>query len=397
MINLSETYNSIELIQDKNDDWKIICVSGRLKKGKLEKLSFHNFNELKILKNFLSNNSCYLTISSAQILIKNVNQDIALLEDNITGLFPNFDPNIFHFQFFEAYQKKYVAIARKQYITSILHNFEKNNIQVQGISFAFLSLATILPDVAQKQIQTYRYKIDLSDELVVKTFDDNNLSNFTSISLASENFSSEYAIGISTLIAFLEKKLEGNTSFIKLNDKLSTKVEQNLFFKKILYLSLFLLLLFCIINTTIYLYYYQKTEQLKKTYPTDLNLVEKIDSLTKHINNKKRKIYLIRKQEKYYNQTIKLNNLISKIPEDITLTSIQLAPPITPLRTNNKEKLLEFEHNKIIVDGYTNSEPSFSQWIAEIQNDRTFKNISIANILWNPDRNYSEFQVAFKY
>lgn len=365
------------------------------KKKKESILMIHQQHDLdfesckKTLKklNFFS-----LIITGKVIIHKKLNRTFASNNELIQSILPDAKPTEFCAQSFTFRDQNYGALIRKEILEKILFLFNGSKLYPLEILIGPY-VANILPALTGKQtfrIITSNYHI---------RFDDNLISEVSSaekhevheLPVAEVEMHHANMIGLCTCInagmhAIAISVLENETA-----KKLIGEAKQKGKFKFLLLLCVGVLMITVFTNFYFNQKFSKKHAQLDEQLILNKQAIEEMGKLENEITEKRS---LVGKNSIDQGPVISImaDQLAKSVPQKIRLTNMEFFPVEGKIQ---KEKVIAFANNKIIIEGISNETDVLDAWINECKDLKWVKDVLLVKYNFDNEQKKGFFKMEF--
>jgi hypothetical protein len=361
-----------------SEDKKCSCTGLLLKKVKgnviVEKEFIEKGSIEELVKEIPQKTPVSINISGKGLLIRKVKKqneyDPVQL---IRSLIPNASPEDFYIKVYDFETNSFVALIRTEQVKSLIEGFTANNLFVTEINLGPFSLSNILGQLsAFDSIVCPGYRINIENNSI-KDYQLCSEHLDFQYQIGEEKFSSESILSFATgLDFFIEENKDQKNAEIE-----GSRISYRFHRKGKVFGMAGLVLLFSIllINFLMFDSYNKKVNMIQQKVAMNRTLVNQHDSLKSEFLRKKAF------SEKFGNTgsstfSLYLDRLASKVPNEVILDKVFINP-IRKHSGNNKK--LEFENNKIIIEGRTKSSLDINQYIKDIKSFSWVKEVEVIN------------------
>lgn len=369
--NYGNTFCGIELTTINGEEI-IFGITSKKKHGEFKDFEFVRFSLLiNFSKNISKQQHCYLAINSDKVLIKYVTSESNDLK-TISNAFPGLSLEDFYYEISRTAYGSIVAICRKDYVEKILSELKQQKVNVLGFNLGVAPLSVLIPLIEEQELNTPRYNIFI-DEKDIKQISPNEFDIAGKHLIGSINILSEYLLSLSMLSNYTGMGFNSSNNFTGENKILLKSHQENIFFKKGLFLGVGVLLISLLINTFFFSSYFKK-EQLLNEKLLNIELYQKdIKGKLESLNKKEELVDNIlnngSSKSSYY-----INAITALKPSSIGFLDLQFQPMKKSIKQDNK---IEYSQNNIIISGQSLDKTDFSQWITEIGTLIWVENVSV--------------------
>ena len=364
------TYAAIECISDE-ESYSYFGVTAKKKNSEFEEINQYTSSSVTdIAKRFSNNQHCQLIVNTDQVLIK----ETQLQDSNsvmIAEAFPGLSQQDFYINLYKTSVNCFIALCRKEAITPILKEFEKNKLEVVGIQLGFGTIEKLLPFFTVENLYTNKHSLHLLANEVADY--DINFTKTDSYSIADLSIPSSQIMALSGLFTYVNEtncvvgELESTNKF------LTSQQAEKTFFRKGKIIGIGILAIMLIVNTFLFTRYYSKYQNLQtSTYNAD-GLKDTFIKTTERVEQKEKMVASIGKggnsKSSFY-----INRLVNNQPSSIQLSSIIYHPL---LKSIQPKKEIALDTNKMIVEGTSMDKIAFNLWLESLENTHWITDITV--------------------
>ncbi|MFV8282604.1 hypothetical protein ACNKXS_13725 [Christiangramia marina] len=369
------------------DEYRINMVSATFSGNKVKKNNEESFVSVNNLKDKIQNKHCFLTISGPQVLVKEASKKSSHM-DALKETFPNLDLESIYYQIWEVENAFLIAIARKDFVNSIVELLNNNSILVVGFSLSFLSLQNIFKWVEPKivHIENFNVKQDFGKIRVYQSVKTRNfIENYI---IQDETINFKYLVSYSAIFNYFTAQTFSLSNLHERNEYLSKYYIQKRFFWKFLKISLSSLIVILLIN---YIFFSSFHNQYRELIDKEIASQENHLSYQSLKNDRENKLKLIENIKSNGNSNViyRLNQLVVEKPKDISFLEMVFQPLQSNIVPNEPIILNE---NYILLKGITRNDTAFSKWMINLEKYYWIDNVKVIDFV-NEDRKESKFSI----
>ena len=341
-----------------------VCYLLQLKKKKKELLvdAKRQYNSKSdLFKNVKTQKHLFLIVNNQQVLLKKVagsNEDI---ENTVKKAFPTIKIAEFYYEVAQNGDQNFVAICRKDYVDSLIAEYQSNGVSIIGFSLQNLGITALSQFLNQTEIKTSNSTISLvNNKLKEIVKEDVKRIEYTINDLKIPN---SYVLGLSGILAYFYNGTSNHSNFNPVLKELKQQYNNHRFYALGLKSALGIIFAVLLINFMFFSNAHSKmirlnTDVLLNSSSKNILLqlqdrVDKKEELTNNINS------LSSSKTTWY-----LNEIGKSVPNKVQLIVIDFQP-VTKSIKKGKEILVT--KNTILITGTSKNNDSFSQWIAMLE------------------------------
>jgi len=273
----------------------------------------------------------------------------------------------------EQSKNSFVSICRKEYIDNLIEEYTKANVPIINFSLGNMIVSSISKFAKNEE------KLTSSNALI--PIENKEILDIEKTEIESENKLDINGLTVTNiqLLSFsgaLNTVLkEDNTSTNYDDQKQFLKNEYNntrIFNQFLKFGGLFLLGLF-LVNFLFFNHYFNNVNTLQQASQINLSAKEKVVTLNESVNKTKEMVDNMLKSNSS-KSSFYTNAIIQSLPSSILLSEVNYQPLIKRIKA---DKIIELEHNIILVSGDSNSSESFSKWINDLEINNWIDSIEI--------------------
>ena len=366
--NNSEKVNCI-IVEKKKDN---LTISDTLKFGNIDDLSLDNYTDLPTV----------LAIYTDKVLIK----ETELVEKNdlilVKKTFTNLNLEDFYFDVWRLNNKSIISITRRNYVDEIIKLFEESHrIKIASIAIGISNIKHLVPFLSKETILLNSKILDTQNTTISLT----EITTSTIYSINGINIKSDNLMSFSSIINFISKTKNG--SIDELNTYLNNTFFQNAFFKKYIKFFIFFILGVLLVNFLFFNHYYNKFNEISILNTTEVENKEKIENLKSVIIEKEKSV-----NEISISNTQRISYLLNEIgksvPNTIILNELKYQPI---LKKGNTETLTKYSDKSILVNGISNNNIQFTNWVEKLSEFNTINEVVI--LKFEKEDNTTSFKI----
>lgn len=338
-----------------------IIVAYVLKKQKSEIITDSIFNEEtinNISKKLPKKQHAVLIINNENVLSKTIESE---QNDNLKLVykaFPNINLDDFYFEVSHQNNIHFISLCRKEYIDTIIRDYNNNNISIIDISLGNILIASIADFATTNTITSSNAIIQL-DNKKIQSIEKTEIPTISHYNINGLKTSNEDILSFSGALQSAVGNSNTDTNFETSKLELLKTYTNARFFSQFIKLAGLFILAILLVNFLFFNHYFNKAENLKQTSQINQNTKQKIVTLNESVSKKEKMVDDILKsnasKSSYY-----ANSIIQSMPNSITLSSLQYQPLQKRIKPSKK---IELNYNTIIITGNSNDKPVFSMWV----------------------------------
>lgn len=375
------TYYALEHI-GVNQDARINILIAKKRKGELIVVDKRNVSQIENVKEYNKKlKNAHLIINNNQVLQKKIDtiqmpSDVVL----VNQAFPNIDLKAFYYQIIRAKTKTYVYICRKEYVDTLIQNYEDQGIFITKWSVGNTSIVSLLPLFKEESIIQTPQSIIFIDNGEIRSIDRIETGSYQNEYYDVEGIKIE-GIYINTLGAIVAT-LGGVSKDIVFTNFEEKEASQQSYFKQHrlfaigLPVAIGILLLIFLVNFLFYNHYYTKVNYLNEIGGSNVlqkELLIKKDSIV----DQKQKLFEDVIASASSSSSYFIDRVIGEMPSTILLDQLQYHPLLKKVRKN---KPIIVQENTLIIRGETTVNNDLSEWISTLEEFDFIESVSIGNL-----------------
>lgn len=358
----------------KNGEELIVATLLKKHKNQIDFEDSFEASSIKEIINFLPKRQhITLAINNANVITKTIKGSLNDSLKVVYKAFPNINLNDFYFEVIEQSKNSFVSICRKEYIDNLIEEYTKANVPIINFSLGNMIVSSISKFAKNEE------KLTSSNALI--PIENKEILDIEKTEIESENKLDINGLTVTNiqLLSFsgaLNTVLkEDNTSTNYDDQKQFLKNEYNntrIFNQFLKFGGLFLLGLF-LVNFLFFNHYFNNVNTLQQASQINLSAKEKVVTLNESVNKTKEMVDNMLKSNSS-KSSFYTNAIIQSLPSSILLSEVNYQPLIKRIKA---DKIIELEHNIILVSGDSNSSESFSKWINDLEINNWIDSIEI--------------------
>ncbi len=303
----------------------------------------------------------FLIINNEQVLTKSVVGKLDALKAVQTA-FPNLNSNDFYYETYQNETDTFISICRKDYVDSIIKQYEDANLNIIDFSLGNLIGTQLLPFVDEKELYTSNAFLSINNnELIdIKSTEAEFQKDYTINDLEINN---NYVLGLAGILSYYTNQTFTQRSFIEKTAELKNKFTQIKTFDLGLKIGLAFIFTLLLVNFIIFTNYRDKINVLKSEIEVNENYKNNLLSLKEVVEKKKKIVDEITASESS-KVSLYLDKIGASIPSKILLNEMNYQPLLKNVK-NGKEIL--YQAQQIIIKGKSFDGIAFSKWISFLE------------------------------
>tara|TARA_R110002124_G_scaffold17532_3_gene73532 strand:+ start:417953 stop:419149 length:1197 start_codon:yes stop_codon:yes gene_type:complete len=366
-----KTYCAVEISSLDGSD---IYYGVTAKKKAGEFIGIESFTAITIsdLGEVLSKNQhCYLIINSDKVLIKE-----APLHSNeselISKTFPGVSENDFYTEVLKCDERNFVAVCKKEYVDSLLRDFQTKNIEVLGFRLGFFGVAGLLPLLPMQSISTSRQVLKIENSLI-QGFEDSTVQQ--EYVIEDSRVDSNHVLSLSGLFDYVGGSSLDASNISDRNFELASIYKEKVFFRKGMYAGVAIIFALLLINTLLFSKYHSDLQSLQEnaalvTSQKD-NYIKRKAEVTRKEKIVENVLFSGNSKSSYY-----INRIVNSQPESIGLNKLEFQPLTRSVRP---DKAIEYEGGVIQLSGTSSNKESFGDWIQSLEKMDWIEEVNVSN------------------
>lgn len=351
----NKKYNAIEILKKKNS----LTINTHFSSENLDTL----------IKQIPKNLPTLLSFSGQGIITKKV-ENIPNFQSKI--LF-NANPDDFYWYQLEQQTYMYCSVVRKTIIDDEMDKFEAHKLSIVDVSLGPYVLSTINPLITnQSSLFTEDFELKFNDGMLIDISKKNVVIDYDYYHVGDEKIAVKDIIPFSNLLNYLypNENIETDKQFLnQKREEFLYKKAFNMFGAVVLVFFLSTLL----ISYLLLSYYQNDYLKLQVELETQNIAYDKLLTLENDKKNKEAILF-----ESGLNNSNFLSFYISEItkeiPAEINLTELNIFPTQNKIKQNQR---INFINDLVRLEGLSNSNSSFADWIKTLKKITWIKNVEI--------------------
>ncbi len=364
------TYGSIYSAAEHTNNGKEQINFLQLEKKKKE-LIVKTSSQFSLLEE-LSKNSVkhlFLVINNQQVLTKKVsftNENELML---VQEAFPNISVSDFYFDTYSNNDTSFVAIARKEYVDTLIKKYTEKGIAVVGIGLGNLTIKSLL-----NYIQPNSTIVTTNNSIILEETEIDRIEKYHAekqlFSINGLEISNYDVLSLSGILSYYTNTFLG---LEEINNRLTDTYEKKKFFSNSLSLALGILLFILLINFFIFNNYFSKSDRLATELSLNKTYKDQLISLQKEVKTKEMVLESLQSASQS-KVAVYLDKIGELVPNSILLTAINYQP-ITSRFKKGKEIKVNFQ--KIMVGGIVKENADFTLFIDALEKEKWVDTVTI--------------------
>jgi len=306
------------------------------------------------------NQSLFLIINNENVLFKSV-PDVIHEQKALALAFPNLKKEDFYYEVSTTKSDTYIAICRKEYIDSLIEEYQKKSYQIIGFSLGNLAIFQLADFIEDDKIYSSNSSIYLKNGTVESiTYATGLQSNMYIIN--GLQIASKYILSLAGILNYYVGAKNSVSNFSIQVDKLINNFKQGRIFSILLKFGLAFIFVLLLISYLFFSNYTSKIDYLNAELELNKTNKKTLLKLTDAVQKKEQLVTNFSlsssKASWYLDQVGKL------IPTSILLSEINYQPLVNKVK---KDEEIVFEKNKIVITGKSSDNAEFSKWVKELE------------------------------
>lgn len=382
------TAMEIEFLSDTEYHVKMISVKQKKNTVDFKEL-YNDKTDKEKLTELIKGKVIILLLTGKGILTKKIifkNEEIQL-EDIIH----NSSKEVFYFQTFPIGNVCFASVCRKQTVDEVFTLFKTNKAIIAetylGLGVCRSAYEIIGNEEIRLPAQTLFFR---EQQLIEIKSQENEKCNYKA---GTKEISSELIPSLCAAISFMNDVEK--TSSIESEDYTYFKNEykQRNYFQKAgaVILVSFLFILFG--NYLAYNHYSERYQLLEEEVAYKKSEIDLLGTLTNELKEKQ-KIIGGTGLNNGYKLSLIADRLGQTVPSTVKLTEMNIQPLVKGKLKNNEKA--EFVTDKVILKGKIFKSTDINDWVKEIKNDKTVKEVVVSNYNQSLNDNFAEFELMIQ-
>ncbi len=344
----------------------------RKKKGELLIESTFECDKISNLNNQLQKGQhLFLIINNEQILFKVLKGVNDTSQKAIALAFPNLKIEDFYYEIYTSNDSTFIAICRKEYIDSILKEYNVLGFNVIDFSLGNLIGSQLSSYVKKSTINSSNASLIFLENSIssIEKLDNNSLTNYTINGLKLTN---KQVLPLAGIIAYYTHQETTTSNFKHLSNDLSDNFKHKQIFDLGLKVGLSIVFLLLLVSFLFFSHYSTEINslnnelELNKSYKNSfIKLADQVDKKERLVTN----FSLTSSRSSWY-----LDQIAEALPHSIILSEIQFQPLKKSIK---KQKQIVIQEYIIIIKGRSNSSSNFSNWINILEQQNWIEKVMI--------------------
>ncbi|MCF6347030.1 MAG: hypothetical protein L3J20_01860 [Flavobacteriaceae bacterium] len=355
-----------------------------LRKKKGELLIENTFECDKIVKlndQLQKGQHLFLIINDEQVLFKVLKGVNDSTQKVIALAFPNLKIEDFYYEICASSDITFIAICRKEYIDSILKEYNALGLNVINFSLGNLIGSQLSSYVNNSAINSSNARLAFLENSIsnIEKLENNSLTKYTINGLKLTN---KLVLPLAGIIAYYTNQETTVSNFKRLNNELSDNFKYKRVFDLGLKVGLSIVFVLLLVSFLFFSYYATEINSLNNEVELNKTNKNSFVKLADEVEKKERLVTnfsLSSSRSSWY-----LDQIAEALPHAIILSEIQFQPlekSINPdpdsYRDYREEKQIVIQEYIIIIKGKSNSSNDFSSWINKLEQQNWIKKVMI--------------------
>uniref|UniRef100_UPI00404AFAF2 hypothetical protein n=1 Tax=Gelidibacter sp. TaxID=2018083 RepID=UPI00404AFAF2 len=305
---------------------------------------------------------CFLIINDTNVITKKVETNHKDPVKVVNMAFPNLNLSDFVYELILQEESHFVSICRKDYIESLIENYETNGISIISTSLANALITNVLGFINGDIIHTATsiIKKDEQNIISIEPYIDTEklLYNINGIEVSNKHLLS-FSAALSTLLQVPQP----TSNFESQKQLLFENYSQSKLFKQSIKIGLAIIFALLLINFGVFSHYFNKVEMLQQTSQVNQEAKIRILELDKKVSKSQKTVETMlsssTSKTAYY-----LNDIIQTLPTSIQLSEVNYQPLNKRLKTSEP---ISNTKNTMVISGESGNSELFAYWIADLE------------------------------
>jgi hypothetical protein len=311
----------------------------------------------------------YLIVNDEQVLTKSVSTIKATEERLVKMAFPNISLSDFYYEVYSNDQQSFVSISRKDYVHTLIDQYEAHKISVIDFSLGALLMNTLIPYIDEESIVTSNTQLYIENDVI---------ANIKKEAISPKKYivnelevSNKHLLSLAGIISYYTGKNSEKSTPKELQKEYFQKRFFNLGFKFALgFLFISLLINFLVFSN------YQSKETVYKA-ELMVNKAKKVELTNlKDLVLRKKKLMESITSSADSKVAWYLNEISASVPTTISLKSMSYQPIERTIKEGRK---VLFKEKVIEVSGISIYDKEFTKWIANLEKKEWIDEVSIVH------------------
>ncbi|NVK51294.1 MAG: hypothetical protein HWD85_00045 [Flavobacteriaceae bacterium] len=355
-----KTFNILKLKKEKNE-LKVLNTK------QLESLD-------AVFLNLKKGQHLFLILNNQQVLFKQIEGTFKTKELIVNNAFSTIKLTEFYYQVVSSTpQKHFVAICRKEYVDSIVNQYQSNGVSVIDFSLHNLSIVELAPFFEQEATTTSNAEIN---------FNDDSVESIQKKEVPAKNYhindlevSNDFVLPLSGILSYYLK----TTNILGNHLEYKNSLKQHYLNKRIFSLGikggLSVLFLILLVNFIFFSNLHRKATNLNNVVLAKSNQKNELTSIKNRVDKKAALVNSMYSLSETKTSWI-INTIGQSVPNKIQLTKLVFQPIKNTIR-ENKEIIIA--NNKIHINGISKSNDLFTNWVAKLELEDWVEKIVVLN------------------
>ncbi len=317
------------------------------------------------------NQSIFLVLNNDNVLSKTIESENNEALKLVYKAFPNINIEDFYYEVLSQKNKHFISLCRKEYVKKIIEGYAKNNFFIIAISLANNLSSSIQMYLNANPFFTSNAKISLEANQIKAIEKEEGV--FQNYEVEGINISNKSLLSFSGALQLVLKNYSVSTNLNSKKEALLSTFKQTQFFRQFLKLGGLFILGLLVLNFFFFNYYFNKANELKQIYETNVSTKKEMITLNESVSKKQKMVDDLLKsngsKSSFYS-----NAVMQILPHSILLSEFNYQPLKKRIKA---DKAIELEKDIIIVSGTSNNSEVFSSWISQLEQKDWVNNIAI--------------------
>lgn len=341
--------------------------------GELEITSKELIQQTLLPKQWDSKLPAYLVLNTGQVIQKDILESDSTDEKLLHKSFPNLNWKDFYYEVWRYKGRSVVSICRKDFCDRIISEYKGKGILISGVTLGVCAVSALTKYTDDPLFSTNQQNISLNerDSPIIST---GNL-HISSHIINGLEIPNTYLLAFSSVLHLMIENRNTSGNIKLLNDSLRERYRQARFFTKGIKIAIGFLLSILFINSLLFTHYFNQSQETTQTLLANRTAIETASTIKQRIQVKEEKLNS-KGGHNSQRATLILNTIALKVPPSIVLTSLTFNPLTQKVKSEQKITVSE---NIVLISGTTIDNAAFTNWIEEINNLESTKNVVIKN------------------
>jgi len=359
---LLHTNETVGIEYTSHDGATILNVL-RLKKEKKELVidSTQQYDSFESLKEELTKQvPVFLIINNEQILSKKIEGTLET-EKAIVNAFPNLKIDDFYCEVLHGHTDTFVSICRKEYIDSIIDDYQKDNYNIIGFSLGNLIASQLCGFVKDTTLQTSTSSISFNGETITEITNSDEVYSGT-YDINGLQITPNNVLPLAGILSYYTGQKKTLSNFDTITNNLNDDFKQKLIFDVGLKVGLATVFVLLLVSFLFFSNYTSSIDQLTAELEVNKTHKNTLLKLTDEVQRKEQLVTnfsLASSKVSWY-----LDQVGMTIPNAVLLTEIQFQPLLKNIK--NQEEII-IQDQEIVIKGKSSNNNDFLKWINELE------------------------------